>query len=97
MVLPCAGYEASFKDPAGLERFLSLRSEAHTVERMEFPAPSEEAYLAAGRRVVECSDMLLAVWDGRPAKGKGGTADVVEHARGRNVPVTVVWPEGVVR
>jgi len=43
------------------------------------------------------ADRLFAVWDGQPARGYGGTADVVAEARQRGVPVTVIWPEGASR
>jgi hypothetical protein len=43
------------------------------------------------------ADELLAVWDGQPARGYGGTADVVEAARYKGIPVTVVWPAGAKR
>jgi len=36
----------------------------------------EDAYMAAGRRVVDLSDVMIAVWNAKPAKGKGGTADI---------------------
>jgi hypothetical protein len=38
--------------------------------------------------------VLLAVWDGTPSQGVGGTADVVAFAGERGVPTTVVWPPG---
>src|SRR6266850_2059881 len=66
-----------------LEKFRLLLQRAETVEKLPFHKPSEDAFFAAGRRVVENSDILLAVWDGKPAKGKGGTADIVEYARKR--------------
>jgi hypothetical protein len=34
-------------------------------------------YALAGRYIVERSDTLLAVWDGAPARGAGGTGDLV--------------------
>ena len=40
-----------------------------------------EAYEQAGRYIVEHSDVLLAVWDGLPARGRGGTAEIVAWAR----------------
>lgn len=42
-------------------------------------------------------DVLLAVWDGMPPDGRGGTGDTVQLARARGVPVTVVWPPGAER
>jgi hypothetical protein len=61
---------------------------------MPYSAPGEEAFWAAGKRVVELSDEIFAVWDGRKAGGLGGTADVVAFARKKGVPVTIIWPTG---
>jgi hypothetical protein len=43
---------------------------------------------------VDLSDLLIAVWDGKEAKGKGGTADIVRYARERDTEVVVLWPPG---
>jgi hypothetical protein len=51
----------------------------------------------ASERTLEDSDELLAVWDGKPARGYGGTVDVVNAARDAGRAVTVVWPNGAVR
>ena len=51
----------------------------------------------ASVRMIEEADELLAVWDGKPARGYGGTADVVQAARKRDLPVIVIWPEGAER
>jgi hypothetical protein len=53
--------------------------------------------MAAGRSVADRSDLLLAVWDGAPAAGFGGTADVIRYARERSKAVEIVWPEGARR
>ena len=42
---------------------------------------SEDAYLAAGHWIVDHSDLAILVWDGYPAAGKGGTADIASYAR----------------
>jgi hypothetical protein len=39
-----------------------------------------EAYLQAGKSSIENCDALLAVWDGKPAAGVGGTKDHVDYA-----------------
>lgn len=44
--------------------------------------------MATGLIVVERCDALLAAWDGEPAGGFGGTADVVAYARSRGRPVS---------
>lgn len=68
-------------------------------DRTELPFESsdEEAYLAAGQWIVDHSDLLVAVWDGCPARGLGGTGDIVAYARRSGVPVAVVWSPGVRR
>jgi hypothetical protein len=50
----------------------------------------EDAYLDCGMATVDGSDVLLAVWDGEPARGKGGTADVVAYARSLGRPVVLI-------
>jgi hypothetical protein len=97
VVVPSRGYERSFAEPGDVNRYRQLRDRATTVEVLPFAHPGEDAYLAAGQRVVQLSDVLLAVWDGLPARGPGGTADVVDEARRRGVDVVVAWPDGLTR
>jgi hypothetical protein len=40
-----------------------------------------QAYQAANHYLVENCDLLVAIWDGLPARGPGGTAEVVQIAR----------------
>ena len=96
-VIPSAGYEQSFGDPGALRRFRALKGRASKVLELDFGEPGEEAYWAAGQKVVELSDEMLAVWDGQPSGGLGGTADVVAFAHQKNVPVSVIWPSGSAR
>lgn len=96
VVVPCARYAETFGDDdhAAYRRLLGR---ARVFEVLPFEEPSEEAFWIAGQRVVELSDRLYAVWDGAPARGKGGTAEVVQFARAQGVPTEVIWPEGVRR
>lgn len=96
VILPCDGYEATF-DQQGLAIFKRLLARANRVETLDFATPSEEAFFAAGKAVVDASDILLAVWDGEPAAGLGGTADVVQYASSQGKKVKVIWPEGASR
>ena len=89
-VLPYAGIERSFS-PEDVGGFRELLSQA-TVEVLNTPGDDEDAYLAAGYRVVELSDLVIAVWNGEPAKGKGGTADVVAYAERRGVAIIRIDP-----
>jgi hypothetical protein len=93
-VIPCSGYSGAFTTEAGVAHYRALRARAEEVIELPFRAPSEEAFWAAGRRIVSLADVLLAVWDGRASAGLGGTADVVAYARDHGVPTRVVWPVG---
>ncbi len=43
-------------------------------------ASRNRLYREAGEAVVHGCDILIAIWDGEPAKGEGGTGDIVQHA-----------------
>jgi len=92
VVVPCEGYDATFGAESDLAQYTELLATAAQVVRLGYPAPSEPAFYEAGKAVVSRSDELIAVWDGGPAKGLGGTADVVRYAQTRAVPVIHVNP-----
>jgi hypothetical protein len=50
----------------------------------------EDAYLDCGMETVNHCDVLLAVWDGEPSRGRGGTADIVGYAREIGRPVVII-------
>src|SRR5258708_14814823 len=50
----------------------------------------EDGYLDAGYEVVHHSDVIIAVWDGLPARGKGGTGDIVTYAREVEKPLVII-------
>jgi len=58
---------------------------------------AEESYAAASREMLRDIDLLVAVWDGVPNGGPGGTADTVSRARADGTAVHVVWPKGARR
>jgi hypothetical protein len=57
-----------------------LLDRASRVTVLEKKSSDEEAYLEAGKRVVDDAELIFAVWDGKPARGLGGTADIVRYA-----------------
>ncbi|MFF7474996.1 hypothetical protein [Streptomyces sp. NPDC008092] len=96
-VIPGMDYEAHLGDDAARASYRRILQRcAHRVELPVQPT-HEQAYFAAGQWIAERSDELVAVWDGRPARGLGGTGDVVAYARRIGVPVTVLWPDGALR
>jgi hypothetical protein len=71
-----------------------LRTRLLRDERQDAGGQAElrrDAYAQAGRYVVDHCDVLIAVWDGEPTGGRGGTAEIVEYAREQNRPVLRVW------
>ncbi|MFG2489370.1 MULTISPECIES: hypothetical protein [Streptomyces] len=97
VVIPSGDYEDAFEDPEALARYQSLKNRATQEVRMDFARSTDEAYYAAGTYIADSCDRLVAVWDGQPARGHGGTAEIVAYARALGKPVTVIWREGVTR
>ncbi|MFE7056748.1 hypothetical protein ACFVAO_16245 [Streptomyces californicus] len=96
-VIPSGDYEACFESAADLARYRALKARAVREVRLDFPHSTDEAYYAAGAYIADHCDRLLAVWDGLPARGLGGTGDIVTYARTLGRPVTVIWRDGVLR
>ncbi|MEY9211848.1 hypothetical protein NI17_008455 [Thermobifida halotolerans] len=97
VVLPSADYRETKVKPDNRERFDRLLVRAAWVRYMSHLSAGRQAYEDANEAVLGGVDRLFAVWDGRPAAGRGGTADAVAAARARGVPVDVIWPDGARR
>ena len=52
------------------------------------------AYERAGRVVLAQCDLLVAVWDGGPSRGRGGTSQIVAEAVAADIPVLHLDPHG---
>ncbi len=83
-------YLEDFETAASRAEFERLA--AHAAEVIDLPPqPTRDlAYHAAGAHIVAASDALIAVWDGRPAQGPGGTGALVAAARRRGLPIAWV-------
>jgi hypothetical protein len=97
VVLPAVDYRDRKVEPSNLAAFDALVARAATVHTMPYAVSGREAYLAASEHVLGQVEHVVAVWDGSPADGGGGTGDVVHLARERGLPLTVVWPSGAKR
>ncbi|MFG3439426.1 hypothetical protein ACGF0J_19480 [Nonomuraea sp. NPDC047897] len=95
-VVPAQRYREALPDEAQ-DRYDELVRHAAEVHRLPFVESTSEAHMAAGRHLLDDADTLVAVWDGLPARGHGGTADVVAEALARGIRVRVVWPAGAHR
>jgi hypothetical protein len=96
VVVPAERYRAGLP-PEHHPTYDELLARAAEVVHLDHVESTSEAHMAASLWMLDAADELLAVWDGQPARGYGGTADVVDAARSRGVPVTVVWPDGATR
>jgi hypothetical protein len=96
VVIPSAAYDTTL-DGEDLVLYNRLLTSASETTRLPFGAPAEDAYEAAGRWIATETELLIAVWDGQPARGRGGTADTVAYARALDREVHVIWPDGVTR
>ncbi|ATE56284.1 MULTISPECIES: hypothetical protein [Actinosynnema] len=96
VVLPAADYRDKIK-PHNLAEYDELLGRATVVSVLPNEVSGRYAYVMANERMLASVDFVVAVWDGLPAGGKGGTGDVVEHAVASGVPVVVVWPPGARR
>lgn len=95
-VIPAKKYRDGLPDDTKAT-YDKLMSKAEQVHQLDFVESTSESHQAASEYMVDSADQLIAVWDGLPARGYGGTADVVAYAREQGKPVMIVWPEGSAR
>lgn len=91
--IPAREYRAGLPLEAHTE-YDELLARASVVHDLPFIESTAESHMAASMLMIDSADELFAVWDGRPARGYGGTADVVAYARERRLPIRVIWPPG---
>lgn len=94
--VPAKRYRSALPETAhpGYDELLSQAAAVHRLPHLE---STSESHMDASTAMLEGADVLFAVWDGLPARGFGGTADVVAHARSLGLPVKVIWPNGAKR
>ena len=85
---PAPVYRRELADDQSRESFDALIARANCV--LELPGEHErpiDAYVMTGRATIAHCDLLLAIWDGLPPRGRGGTGEVVELAVVNGTPV----------
>ena len=74
----------------------SLLEAAHSAFELEEARGDDEreaaAYERAGRIVLDQAEILIAVWDRSPVRGRGGAAQIVSEAVLRGIPVIHIDP-----
>jgi hypothetical protein len=91
-VIPCRQYEETF-DQIGVRNYRDLLQLATNTEVLSYDRPSEEAYYEAGKAIVERAGFMIAVWNAKPAKGLGGTADIVAYAKEQRRTIVHINPD----
>ena len=90
--LPQAEFQKDFS-PDEWQRVEALLVGAESVTVIGGSDVREEAYLDCGIEIVNACDVLVALWDGEPARGRGGTAEVVAFARECGKPLVIIDPD----
>jgi hypothetical protein len=92
--------EAYARDFAGTEGARAVFDRCLGRARAVFELPGEAvaddaAYERAGHVMLGQCDLLIAIWDGKPARGRGGTEQIVREAVGRHIPVIHIDAAGL--
>ena len=97
VVLPFARdvYAEDFAAGSVRDEHLARLDRAQAVFELEGARDDEgdgEAYERAGRIVLAQVDVLIAIWDGGPVRGRGGAAQIVAEAVLQGMPVIQINP-----
>lgn len=89
--LPIEDYCSDFSSPESVEQFNEFRKRHDAItDIVQTGRPREQAYELAGRAVVDRSDVMIVVWDGEPARGRGGTAEIYSYAQRWQKPILLI-------
>ncbi|MBC7248047.1 MAG: hypothetical protein H5T73_09745 [Actinobacteria bacterium] len=89
---PLEDYVRDFGEEGSTSRaeFTELLKKASEIIELPANPDRDEGYAQGGDYVVDRCDVLIAVWDGREAQGRGGTGEMVARARSQGKPVLIV-------
>lgn len=80
-------------DRESIRFFEGLLERSEAIIELNGPCATDadraRSYEAAGKTILAHCDILIAVWDGEPSRGRGGTAEVVHAAIQKRIPV--IW------
>jgi hypothetical protein len=92
--LPADDYREDFATPDSLAEFSTLLGRSTDTVILPPTESREAAYEQVALWIVDRADLLLAIWDGLPARGRGGTAEAVAHAADHLLPIVWIRVEG---
>ncbi len=92
VVLPLEAddYERDFKRDASRAEFHELCARAASVQVVDATPSRDIGYSSAGRTMADRIDVLIAIHDGEPERGAGGTAEIVRYTHSLGIPVVDV-------
>lgn len=79
--LPLDEYRRDFDTTESQAEFADLMTRARQVCVAPPTATRPTGYLRVGQQLVQSCDVLIAIWNGESAAGRGGTAEIVAYAR----------------
>jgi hypothetical protein len=84
-------YMLDFSKISSKAEFVTLLEQAAQVIELPVLENREDSYLAVGLYVLKQCDILIAIWDGLPARGPAGTGQIVAHAREQKKPLAWIF------
>ncbi len=82
--LPEQEYIKDFTTKESRNKFYRLIAHSNSKKTLKNCKSREEAYEYTGHYTVNNCDFLIAIWNGKPAVGKGGTAEIIDYAKRTN-------------
>jgi hypothetical protein len=83
-------FRQDFDDPQQWEESRRLVETALWSEVAPGNEEAPAAYHVVSRSILEIADRMLFTWDGKPARGLGGTGETVEEAAHRDIPSRII-------
>lgn len=74
-------YLNDFKTQKSKNEFFKLLNQAKSIQTLKMGKTRNESYENVGRAIVNNCNLLIAIWDGEVAAGRGGTEEIVNYAR----------------
>jgi hypothetical protein len=91
---PEVEFKKDFND-GDWKRVEVLLDQAERIETLSETAERPGGYLHCGLATVDGADLMVALWDGKAPRGRGGTAEIVEHARLVQKPLVLISSNGL--
>lgn len=91
VVLPLteSDYINDFKTEKSKEEFYLLKKRATNIIEVHHSQQRPFAYQLANKYMLKNSQLVFSIWDGKPPKGVGGTAEMIYMARKQLLPI--IW------